>query len=97
MHNGAHHTAQHIELGDTIVVAAPAQGETQARELEFEVVGIVADAHDNDEFAVCYCESIDEFMVADAFGKLLPDESLAQEILNDFLAHADDSQESGRS
>jgi len=93
MHNGAHHTAQHVELGDRIVVAATAPGASAARELEFEVVGLVADEADAGRFAVCYCESADEFMVADAFGALLDDETLAQAILNDFLAHDTDLQE----
>ena len=93
MQNGAHHTAQRVELGDRIVVAAPAPGAGTARELEFEVVGLIADEEDAGEFAVCYCESADEFMVADAFGTLLDDDALAQDILNDFLAHEPERQE----
>lgn len=97
MRNGAHHTAQRVELGDRLVVAAPSASAAEPRELEFEVVGIVADVEAADQFAVCYCESSDEFVVSDSVGTLLDDERLAQEILNDFLAHADESQETGRS
>jgi len=97
MHNGVHHTALRVELGDRIVLASPLGGGGRSRELDFEVVGIVADETDAGEFAVCYCASTDEFMVSDAFGALLDDERLAQEILNDFLAHSDDTPETGRS
>jgi hypothetical protein len=87
--NGSHHTASRVELGDTIVVAAslPSAG-TRPRELEFEVVGIVGDEAGVALFAICYCTSVDEFMVADASGAVLADEALAQEILNEFLEHA---------
>jgi hypothetical protein len=94
--NGSHHTASRVELGDTIVVAAtlPGGAQTQARELEFEVVGIVGDEDGVALYAICYCTSADEFMVADASGAVLADEALAQEILNEFLEHAagDDAQ-----
>lgn len=97
MRNGAHHTAQRVELGDRLVVVAPSAQASEPRELEFEVVGIVADVEDAAEFAVCYCESTDEFVVADCFGTLLDDETLAQAVLNDFLAHADESPGTDRS
>ena len=97
MHNGVHHTAQRVELGDRIVVASPLGGSRQTRELDFEVVGIVAEENDAGEFAVCYCASADEFIVSDAFGALLDDERLAQEILDDFLAHSHDPPGTGRS
>jgi hypothetical protein len=41
---------------------------------------------------VCYCESADEFVVTDENGKLLEDESLAQEILDDFFVLAEESE-----
>lgn len=93
--NGSHHTASRVELGDTIVVAASLpSAQTQPRELEFEVVGIVGDEDGVPLFAICYCASEDEFMVADANGAVLADEALAQELLNEFLEHAaaDDAQ-----
>jgi hypothetical protein len=58
--------------------------------LEFEVVGVVEDEqHTN--FAVCYCEQADEFIVTDDRGQLLEDEALAQEILDDFFVFADEA------
>ena len=95
VHNGSHHTASRVELGDTIVVAASLQSaQSQPSELEFEVVGIVGDEQGVALYAICYCTSADEFMVADASGAVLADEALAQEILNEFLEHAasDDAQ-----
>jgi hypothetical protein len=94
--NGSHHTASRVELGDTIVVAAlPDSGQAQSRELEFEVVGIVGDEDGVALYAICYCTSADEFMVADANGAVLADETLAQEILNEFLEHAADDDAQG--
>lgn len=95
--NGSHHTAAKVELGDTIVVAAslPSSGQTQPRELEFEVVGIVGDEDGVALYAICYCEGADEFMVADASGAVLGDEALAQEILNEFLEHAANDEAGG--
>jgi hypothetical protein len=42
-------------------------------------------------YAICYSESADEFVVTDAFGNLVPDEELAQEILDDFQVLAEES------
>lgn len=92
LHNGIHHTAQRVELGDTIVVAtSPEHGEpdARARELDFEVVALVGESDDDAQYAICYCQAADEFMVADAFGRVLTDEALAQDVLNDFLEHAE--------
>ena len=95
--NGSHHTASRVELGDTIVVAAtlPDSGETQPREIEFEVVAIVGDEEGVALYAICYCTNADEFMVADASGAVLSDEALAQEILNEFLEHAQNDSAQG--
>jgi hypothetical protein len=62
------------------------------KELHFEVVGLVED-EENNAFAVCYNEAGDEFVVTDAFGDLLDDEELAQEILDDFFVLADETGE----
>ncbi|HEY4442434.1 MAG TPA: hypothetical protein VGN14_18415 [Candidatus Elarobacter sp.] len=59
-------------------------------ELRFEVVGLVED-DENNAYAVCYNEGSDEFVVTDAFGDLLEDEDLAQEILDDFFVLAEES------
>jgi hypothetical protein len=97
MRNGSHHTAARVELGDTIVVVASLSdsGEARPRELEFDVVAIVGDEEGVALYAICYCTSADEFMVADASGAVLTDETLAQEILNEFLEHAYDDEEQG--
>ena len=40
---------------------------------------------------MCYSETADEFVVTDPVGNLLTDETLAQEILEDFQALAEES------
>jgi len=42
-------------------------------------------------FAVAYSEAADEFVVTDDCGKLLEDDALAQEILDDFFVLAQES------
>jgi len=59
-------------------------------ELKFEVVGLVED-DEGHAYAVCYNEAGDDFVVTDAFGDLLDDEDLAQEILDDFFVLAEES------
>jgi len=92
--NGTQHTATRVELEDTIIVAARTgeQADAPTRELEFEVVALIGEDEAEAKYAVCYCESDDEFVVADIYGRLLDDEALAQEVLNGFLEHADDAQ-----
>jgi len=63
---------------------------TDGNKLEFEVVGLVED-DENNAFAVCYSEKADEFVVTDVFGKLLDNDELAQEILDDFFVLAEES------
>jgi len=46
---------------------------------------------EHNAFAVAYSEEADEFIVTDAEGKLLEDDELAQEILNDFRVLAEES------
>lgn len=94
MRNGSQHTATRVELGDTIVVAARLgeQSDAKTRELEFDVVALIGEDESEAQYAVCYCESADEFMVIDMHGRLLADEALAQEVLNGFLEHMDDAQ-----
>jgi hypothetical protein len=58
--------------------------------LRFEVVGLVDD-DENNAFAVCYNEGSDQFVVTDAFGELLENDELAQEILDDFFVLAEES------
>jgi len=63
---------------------------TDGRKLEFEVIGVVEDDEHNG-FAIAYSEAEDEFVVTDANGSLLSDTDLAQEILDDFRALAEES------
>ncbi len=88
-HNGRTVSPERVEIADTIVVERqlPDPAGT-VDEQEFEVVGIVEDSDSTIRYAVCYCESEDEFIVTDDVGVLLRDEALAQEILEDFLEQA---------
>lgn len=54
-------------------------------------MGLVED-EEKTTYAVCYSEDEDEFVVADAKGNLLTDEELAQEILDDFFALAEEAE-----
>jgi hypothetical protein len=58
--------------------------------LEFEAVGIVENDDGKEPFVVGYSEAGDRFAVFDAFGTLLPDDALAQEILDSFLAFTEE-------
>jgi hypothetical protein len=62
------------------------------KRLEFEVVGLVED-DEHAGFAVAYSEQVDEFVVTDERGKLIEDEELAQNILDDFFELAEESAE----
>ncbi|MGH7707604.1 MAG: hypothetical protein ACREM8_06070 [Vulcanimicrobiaceae bacterium] len=53
-------------------------------------MGLVEDDEHNG-YAVCYSEKADEFVVTDGMGKILPDDELAQEILDDFFVLAEES------
>ncbi len=48
---------------------------------------------DKTTYAICYSEGEDEFVVSDATGNLLANEALAQEILDDFFALAEEADE----
>ncbi|MBV9333959.1 MAG: hypothetical protein JO146_08110 [Candidatus Eremiobacteraeota bacterium] len=62
--------------------------------LAFEVVGILQDAEEGASYAVLHHEEEgdDEFIVTDLDGNLLEDDTLAQQILDDFLAFADEDE-----
>jgi hypothetical protein len=74
-----------VELRDTLVIET-----TDNQKFEFEVVGLVED-DENHGYAVAYSEQADEFVVTDDDGKLLEDDALAQEILDDFFVLAEES------
>jgi hypothetical protein len=88
--------AARVELQDRIVVETRLQGqspETPAEHFEFEVVGIVEDAESDAQYAVCYSERADEFIVTNETGEIIENDTLAQEILGDFLDQAGDADE----
>lgn len=74
-----------LELKDRLLIET-----TDNRKLEFEVVGIVED-EEHHAFGVCYNEQEDEFVVTDEAGRILEDDTLAQEVLDDFLVLLDES------
>ena len=94
--DGHEKRAGRIELQDRIIVETRLEtraADTPAEQFEFEVVGIVEDAESSAQYAVCYSEGADEFIVTDESGELLDDDTLAQEILGDFLDQATDTED----
>ena len=93
--NGRPASPERVEIADTIVVERRTRGLATGvkDEQEYEVVGIVEDSGSSERYAVCYCESEDEFIITDDAGALLKNETLAQEILEDFLEQAAGSAE----
>ena len=65
--------------------------------LEFQVVGILEDAEDGSAYAVLIHEAADasesQFIVTDRNGKLLEDQQLVEEILDEFFDFAEESGE----
>ena len=68
-------------------------------ELPFEVVGILEDPDDKTSYAVLMhepqAEGEGEFIVTDMNGNLVEDETLAQEILDEFLVFAEEAGDEG--
>ncbi|MBV8689099.1 MAG: hypothetical protein JOZ59_03225 [Candidatus Eremiobacteraeota bacterium] len=83
--NGESPQSGPLELKDVLVIKT-----TDDQERDFEVVGLIQDEEKN-SYAVCYCEASDEFVVTDSGGELITDEDLAQEILDDFTAFAEEA------
>jgi hypothetical protein len=83
--NGEAKDEGRVELRDVLVIET-----TEGQKYEFEVVGLVEDDEHNG-FAVAYSEDADEFVVTDENGRLLEDDELAQEILDDFFVLAEES------
>ncbi len=84
--NGAREKRQApLELSDVLYIQTNA-----GSALAFEVVGILEDPDDGAKYAVLRHESTgrdeDDFIVTDLDGKLLEENRLAQEILDEFLA-----------
>jgi hypothetical protein len=65
--------------------------------LPFEVVGILEDSHERISYAVLMHEAADgaenAFIVTDLQGNLLNDDRVAQQVLDDFLAFAEESKD----
>jgi hypothetical protein len=82
-----------LELQDVLSIE-----NSDGTSLAFEVVGILEDPEDGVSYAVLIHERDSEeesdFIVTDRDGNLLQDDQLAQEILDDFLAYAEDGEES---
>jgi hypothetical protein len=84
-----------LALGETLYIAT-----NDGAELPFEVVGILADEENDESYVVLLHEPEDEaaegeFIVTDLYGNMLDDDTLAQDILDDFLLFAEESGESG--
>lgn len=82
-----------LDVNETLLMRT-AEGE----EIEFSVVALLEDEDDSTSYAVLLHEperddEEESFIVTDAFGNLLEDEGLAQEILDDYLEQADESEE----
>jgi hypothetical protein len=79
-----------LELSETLTIET-----NEGTVLPFEVVGILQDAEEGASYAVLHHgdDEEDEFIVTDLDGNLLEDDALAQQILDDFLAFADDDEE----
>ncbi len=78
-----------LELSETLTIET-----NEGTMLAFEVVGILQDAEEGASYAVLHHEDEgeDEFIVTDLDGNMLEDDGLAQQILDDFLAFADDDE-----
>jgi hypothetical protein len=86
-----------LELRETLFVKTK-----DGKELPFEVVGVLEDPDDGTSYAVLMYEGdgdgdgsegdeSQEFIVTDLDGNLLEDDGLAQDILDDFLAFAEEA------
>jgi threonine synthase len=82
-----------LELSDEIHIET-----TDGESLTFKVIGVLQDPEGGASYAVLRHEATeheeeDEFIITDLEGNLLKDERLAQEILDDFLAFAQEDGE----
>ncbi len=84
-----------LELSEVLYIETK-----DGEELPFEVVGILEDPDDGTSYAVLMHEPKDEdaeseFIVTDLEGNLLENDTLAQEILDEFLVFAEEAGEEG--
>lgn len=86
-----------LELQDILQIQTK-----EGASLPFEVVGILEDPDEGHSYAVLLHEPEgdlegEQFIVTDAAGNLLENEQLAQEILDDFIAYAQEDEGGGDS
>jgi hypothetical protein len=86
-----------LELNEMLTIETD-EGAT----LSFEVVGVLEDPDAGESYAVLHHEAADdenddEFIVTDLQGNLIEDDELAQHILDDFLAFAEEDDDEGGS
>jgi hypothetical protein len=83
-----------LELNETLTIET-SDGDC----LRFEVVGILEDSENDASYAVLRHEASegkqDEFIVTDVDGNLIDDDELAQAVLDDFLAFAEEEDDRG--
>ena len=84
-----------LDVSEKVTLEAP-----EGEELEFTVVALLEDEDAEAEYAVLVHEPENDdeeeiFIVTDVFGTLLQDESLAQEVLDDYLMYSEQSHEDG--
>jgi hypothetical protein len=83
-----------LELNDVLHIQT-----NDGTAMPFEVVGILEDSEARVSYAVLLHEPADEsegqFIVTDLTGNLIEDEALAQEVLDDFLALAEEDDSAG--
>jgi hypothetical protein len=89
--NGETEEQAPLELGDVLHIQT-----TDGKTIDFEVVGILQDPDAAASYAVLWSEGDEDegqFIVSDLSGNLLDDDDLAQQILDDFLASAEEDDE----
>ncbi|HUY41871.1 MAG TPA: hypothetical protein VMV82_09925 [Candidatus Dormibacteraeota bacterium] len=80
-----------LDVNDTLVVKTPSGGE-----LPFVVMALLEDEEEGSGYAVLLHEPEDgeeSFIVTDPYGKLLEDDALAQDVLDDYLDFAGESED----
>lgn len=78
-----------LELNEALTIET-----SDGEQVRFEVVGILEDAENDTSYAVLRHEAPeaeeDRFIITDLEGNLIDDDELAQTILDDFLAFAEE-------
>ncbi len=81
---------QKLQLRDEIIQLE--NGKT----IKFEIVGLLEDAdNNNNNFAIGFSSEHDLMIVTDIYGTLIGDDTLAQEILDEFMVLAEQSTSDG--